>query len=165
MFNRKAINLRKIITFFIVPLGTLCFLLFTLYKFGDFFAYFTVRSNSWGVHFTNPFPVFWEMFSSTNKIIRLIFLYFLFYSFLNILILISKLPLIYKLSGIFFTFIPLFSGLEAMKGFMRVSVVVFPIYVYFSGIGGKYKPIFITAVFIILQIILMSFWSNGLLFI
>ncbi|KKQ41976.1 MAG: hypothetical protein US60_C0026G0015 [Microgenomates group bacterium GW2011_GWC1_37_8] len=164
--KEKGTNLKKFLSFLLIPSGLLTYMAYTLYKFDDAFVYFTVRKYSWGVYLSNPLTTLFQMANSNNPLIKLILIIFLIYMLVNILISLSKIPISYKIMSILFTAIPLFSGIEAMKGFLRVSTIVFPIVLYLAIKTSKIRNTFIMPITLMLvQVFLMFFYSNGLLFI
>lgn len=140
----------------LIPLGTVSFMIFNYYLYGDFMA-FAHAQVMWGRHPANPLEV---LINGFNENIYTFFEAAFATTFIFILILFyRKIRFSYWLFSMYSIFIPLSTGVQSMP---RYILVIFPIYILFADItNNRVSEDFVTVSFALLLGFLMVCWTNS----
>lgn len=144
----------------LIPMGLALFAIYTYFLTGDILAYPHIKATAigWGDHLESPMRIilsslasgkigyFWGAVASIIIIFILLFFY-------------KKIDFSYFLAGLLMAiFCISYTGI--LTGSLRYYTAMFPIYMIFGKITENKKlDIFLSVVFVILQIVLMGLWT------
>lgn len=141
---------------FLVPLGTVSFMIYNYHLTGDFIA-FTHAQVMWQRHFGNPLEILingyhGNIYTAFEAVFASITIFIFILSY-------RKIRFSYWLFCMYSIFVPLCTGIQSMPRFI---LVIFPIYILFADITkNRVSEDLVTLSFALLQGFLMIFWTNS----
>lgn len=144
-----------------IPVGYFLFSLFCYTATGDWSLYMHLKQAAWGAAWRNPLLVLARCFFS-NDITVVINGSAIAAGAALLVIAWKKIGIVYALLGLLLLILPLTAGEMIIRGMLRYSAAVFPLFIACSVFArNRFAHGFLMAVFCILQLILMAVWTNG----
>jgi len=150
-FKLKTFFNLKILSVFLIPLGTFIFFLYHYFKFGNFFLFLEVEKN-WGRAFTLQKEHF-KLFSNPAIVNFSLDAFFVIFTLLILYFIFKKLPASYGLYMLTTLVVILSTGTLMSVG--RYILVLFPIYIFLASIKNQY----IQQSWIFISILLLSMYT------
>jgi hypothetical protein len=158
--NRKKIAL-SLVACAGIPLGYFLFSLFCYTVTGDWSLYTHLKLAAWGAAWTNPLLVLARCFLSKDVTVVINGFAVAAGSALVVLAW-KKIGTVHALLGLLLLILPLTAGGMIIRGMLRYTAAVFPLFIACSVFArNRFAHGFTIAVFCILQLIFMAVWTNG----